>query len=289
MKRVFALGNGESRLQLDLEKLRGKGVIYGCCRLYQDFTPDVLIAVDHGMMHEIYHSGYTQKHESFFRDWTRLPADVYDMTLSGLSPPDMNEKKLLEDYDFVQANDRGNSKEFVMHGVNLQGAVQIVKQYEKDFPNANKEIIKKKINKTKINISWIKEPCKAKDIRDYMPEKGDKGWSSGTSAAWIACEKEKPDEVFIIGHDLYSSGNFINNVYKDTKHYQIARSQATPCINWITQWRSLINEHPKIKFWKVNEKSGTNVDNVNREIQEWKDFKNLKYCDFKYFKNLLHI
>ena len=38
----------------------------------------------------------------------------------------------------------------------------------------------------------------------------------------------------------------INNVYKDTKHYQIARSQATPCINWITQWRSLINEHPKI-------------------------------------------
>ena len=88
---------------------------------------------------------------------------------------------------------------------------------------------------------------------------------------------------------MYSSGNFINNVYKDTKHYQIARAQATPCINWITQWRSLINEHPKVKFWKVNPKSGKNVDNINREIQEWKDFKNLEYCDFKYFKNLLHI
>ena len=57
-----------------------------------------------------------------------------------------------------------------------------------------------------------------------MPEKGDKGWSSGTSAAWIACEKEKPDEVFIIGHDLYSSGNFINNVYTNINSKQGRRA-----------------------------------------------------------------
>ena len=43
MKRVFALGNGESRLQLDLEKLRGHGKIYGCNAIYRDFIPDVLI------------------------------------------------------------------------------------------------------------------------------------------------------------------------------------------------------------------------------------------------------
>ena len=93
-----------------------------------------------------------KKHQAFFRDWTKLPSDVYDMTVEGLSPPDMEDKKRLEDYDFVSANDRGNETEFVMHGVNLQVAVQLVKQYEKDFPHANKETIKKKINKINLII-----------------------------------------------------------------------------------------------------------------------------------------
>ena len=61
VKRVFCIGNGESRQGFDLEKLRQHGTIYGCNAIYRDFMPDVLTAVDHGIMHEIYHAGVAQK------------------------------------------------------------------------------------------------------------------------------------------------------------------------------------------------------------------------------------
>jgi hypothetical protein len=47
MTRVgFAIGNGLSRLEFDLERLRGHGEIVGCNWLYRDFTPDYLVGID---------------------------------------------------------------------------------------------------------------------------------------------------------------------------------------------------------------------------------------------------
>ena len=40
IKRVFAIGNGESRKSIDLNELRPHGIIYGCNALYRDFQPD---------------------------------------------------------------------------------------------------------------------------------------------------------------------------------------------------------------------------------------------------------
>mgnify|MGYP005697974337 CR=1 FL=1 len=78
VKKVFCIGNGESRIGFDLEKLRSHGTIYGCNALYRDFMPDVIVAVDYGIMHEIYHAEVAQKIPCYFRDWTKVPA----MTLS---------------------------------------------------------------------------------------------------------------------------------------------------------------------------------------------------------------
>ena len=49
----FVIGNGESRIGYDLNKLRPFGPIYGCNALYRDFIPDVLVAVDVTMIKEI--------------------------------------------------------------------------------------------------------------------------------------------------------------------------------------------------------------------------------------------
>jgi len=43
---AFIIGNGESRLSVDLESLRGVAPIIGCNALYRDFTPDLLVVVD---------------------------------------------------------------------------------------------------------------------------------------------------------------------------------------------------------------------------------------------------
>ena len=37
--------------------------------------PDVITAVDHGIMHEIYHAGVADKIPTYLRDWTKVPAN----------------------------------------------------------------------------------------------------------------------------------------------------------------------------------------------------------------------
>ena len=67
--RGFCIGNGESRKDFNLETLRPHGKIYGCNALYRDFTPDVITAVDMGIMHEIYNSGYAQDNKCVFKSY----------------------------------------------------------------------------------------------------------------------------------------------------------------------------------------------------------------------------
>lgn len=62
MDTAFVLGNGTSRKHFDIEKLRGKGTIYACNAVYRDFEPDVLIAVDPKMVHEIVADKYHDNH-----------------------------------------------------------------------------------------------------------------------------------------------------------------------------------------------------------------------------------
>lgn len=68
---AVAIGNGESRLQLDLGFIAGhrgglfaenKLQSYGCNALYRDFAPDFLVATGDAIVDEIAASGYTNDH-----------------------------------------------------------------------------------------------------------------------------------------------------------------------------------------------------------------------------------
>jgi hypothetical protein len=67
MSRAFVLGNGISRLQVDLNTLKQEGKVYGCNALYREFTPDVLISTDKGIGHTIQQSGYAQNNIMYTR------------------------------------------------------------------------------------------------------------------------------------------------------------------------------------------------------------------------------
>lgn len=67
MSMAFVIGNGRSRLGLDLNSLKSAGKTFGCNALYRDFSPDVLIATDRGITNEIELSGYPEQHEFFTR------------------------------------------------------------------------------------------------------------------------------------------------------------------------------------------------------------------------------
>ena len=124
MKRVFCIGNGESRKGFDLETLRQHGTIYGCNAIYRDFMPDVLTAVDHGIMHEIYHAGVAQKIPCYFRDWTKVPAMTYESMLYGAMDKTEADKTLDK---VLKSNDRGDSKDL---GYNLEFRSQIEFSYK---------------------------------------------------------------------------------------------------------------------------------------------------------------
>jgi len=275
MSKVFLIGNGESRLGFDLNKLKPYGKVYGCNAIYRDFTPDVLVAVDHGIMHEIYHSGYAYKNETWYRDWTRIPDYMYDnLVYAGLSKIDIEETKK---WDVIKMNERKDEKEFVMHGANLSGMVTLLHE--------DKSRTKKNINSNQLFVSWVKDNDNAHNINDLYDNQ-DLGWGSGPSSGYVAVEIEKPTEVYLIGHDLTSNTDKVNNVYKGTKHYGTTEGLPVPPNDWTIQWKFLFDTSIKTKFFKVNtEISGK--DKVNQEIEEWKECNNLTYIDYKTLDNIL--
>jgi hypothetical protein len=58
MSTAFVLGNGKSRVGLNLSAMQKHGPIYGCNNLYKDFTPYCLVATDGPIGRHIQESGY---------------------------------------------------------------------------------------------------------------------------------------------------------------------------------------------------------------------------------------
>lgn len=67
MSKAFVIGNGISRKQIDVEKLKNHGKVYGCNALYRDTSPDILVATDQGISREIENSGYPKKRPFYTR------------------------------------------------------------------------------------------------------------------------------------------------------------------------------------------------------------------------------
>jgi hypothetical protein len=65
MNTAFIIGNGTSRKDFDLTRLKPYGTIFGCNALYRDFfdnsIPDFLVAIDDGIIAEIEGSDFPSK------------------------------------------------------------------------------------------------------------------------------------------------------------------------------------------------------------------------------------
>jgi hypothetical protein len=188
---------------------------------------------------------------------------------AGLTQEEINLTK--SQWDGLYENDRGNATEFVMHGSNMAGIVNIIRK--------DKTKYKERINKSYAYISWIREDDNSSCITDVNKNERDRGWACGAMSGYIAVMNEKPTDVYLIGQDLYSHTTKVNNLYKGTKNYVTSDHHPTPASNWIDQWSNLFREFPNINFYKVNRYNDAR-DDVNREIPEWKDINNIKYIDY---------
>lgn len=228
-KRVFALGNGESRKEIALTSLYEYGIIYGCNAIYRDFRPDALVVVDPAMKEEIWETDYLLENKAYFKDW-------------GINEPQgAGQRRTLLDKD-----DWGFRATPAYHYLKLEG---------------NKSPDKKVINSNAI-------------IRKKFPDDTFRiGYSSGPASVLLACIVEQPEEVYLIGHDLFSNTDKFNNIYKDTKNYVGSLDPATPSGNWITQLKWCFNDFgvgvdkEPIQFYHVNP--------LQKEILDWKLLVNI--------------
>jgi len=103
------------------------------------------------------------------------------------------------------------------------------------------------------------------------------GWSSGSTALYIAA-KDAPKEIYLIGFDLISDTEFINNLYAGSKNYKPKNSKAVFHNNWQSQLMTIIKKFPYINFYKVNK-------NLNYRLPE--NFNNLFYITYTEFENTI--
>ena len=268
MKRVFCLGNGESRKDVNLSALKPHGKIYGCNALYRDFTPDVLVAVDQGIIHEIYHSGYAFKNECYFRNWHQHKAENYNITVYGTEDQEVID--FIETLNLKKENKKDDATKFVLGGASLISMARAVMKDKTKLAEFKKSF--------KTCISWIHND-KVKSIKEIQGGQ-DLGWAAGPTAIWLAIKREEPQQVYLLGHDLNSKTHLINNLYKGTDNYSAVNHKETPSNNWLIQLNALIGENPDIAFYKVNREPINNDCKVNRQQPQLRGHKNLVYITY---------
>ena len=267
---LFVLGNGESRKDIDVELLKTKGKVYGCNAIYREHVVDGLIAVDPMLEHEIYRSGYCDNNKVYFRDWEDVPADQYEMMkeaqTSNMKNPTVREWKHTPENYYTH---------FVIHGQQTVNQNRPNDRWKGDgFEN--------------VYITWTygladQNITQLKDImNDYYgvgweadnagPD--DPGWSSGATAMYISCKVEKPKTCYLLGMDMYSTTDFINNLYKETHGYVSSDESAITPQNWVIQMGRVMVKYQDIQFIKVNPDEN---NKISERMPQWDSLPNLSY------------
>jgi len=73
-------------------------------------------------------------------------------------------------------------------------------------------------------------------------------WGSGPYAVLLAAKLEKEHNVKLLGFDLYSKTNTVNNIYKSTPNYDDSHKRAVDPRYWIHQIGKVFECFPKVQF-----------------------------------------
>ncbi len=140
------------------------------------------------------------------------------------------------------------------------------------------EILRNEANKGKIIYTredWIEKYSGNRQIKSLpvLPftgvNKSDQAfhWNSGPYAVLVAALKN-PDQINLLGFDLWSKTSFVNNIYKGTPNYAGAHDRRVTPDFWIYQLRKLFEYFSNIQFIQIQPEGWRIPD-------QWKGIKNL--------------
>ena len=247
---AVCLGNGQSRQGLDLTKMKDYATVIGCNAIYRD-GPNVvhnLVAVDYGMQQEIYDSGWCDENPEFgdihnvdFENWQPVPADIADLMFMGYDIPE----------EFIHRS-KNRTSECAIQGKDPQTVQQKLEIAMRMNPGLDAKDLRLKMEKdVGIWITYVNDMNEI-GIRDVVcPIDFPRGWSTGNTALHLACQAE-PKEVYVLGFDLSSYDEPLNNLYKGTLNYLPADTKGFNSQNWFNQMFTIIKEFKEITFYLVD-------------------------------------
>jgi hypothetical protein len=101
--------------------------------------------------------------------------------------------------------------------------------------------------------------------------------AAGPSALFVMCDRFKSLElknVYLIGFDIFSDTDTVNNVYKNTEGYVSSDHKPTYTRNWIVKLGRIFLSYPDITFYRVC------VGDI-KLIEEWNRIPNVIYTTFE--------
>ena len=239
MKSSVVLGNGESRswfcpdyLEYPIANLE----LWGCNAIYRDGVVDNLVSMDYAMQQEIYMSGYPLNHKCWFANWTRVPTQVAEMMMMGTTIPK----------DFVHWPKSNASDECVISGKDPATVQTRIDEMMKDFPHLDTEDLKLKMEKdVGVWITPVFDEDRVQTISNL------EGWSAGNVGLFLAAENGAT-EVYMLGFDLSSYDEPLNNIYKGTENYLPGTARGFNPVNWIIQMNSVFKKYRDVTFYWVD-------------------------------------
>ena len=89
------------------------------------------------------------------------------------------------------------------------------------------------------------------------------GWSAGNTALYLAC-RGGAKKVYVLGFDLSSYDQSLNNIYKGTDNYLPSDAKGFNSENWYNQMRAVFREFSlyNTKFYLVDSEAKFDEDNV---------------------------
>mgnify|MGYP001197946983 CR=1 FL=1 len=250
MNKVIVFGNGESRSwykPCHQQIMSDDVTTWGCNAIYRDGDVDNLVAIDYGMQQEIYNSEYQDSHTCWFSDWSIIPSEIAEMTLMGFEGP-----------AFIHRS-KNKTSNCVVQGKDPAFIQEKIDSLKKINANLDIDDIEKKLTKDiGIWITYVGDNDPINNI-DFP-----RGWAAGTTALYLACQ-QGAKEIYMLGFDLSSQNELLNNIYKGTSYYLPADAKGFNPQNWINQLLAVFREFKDTQFYWVDPKHniGSSTENID--------------------------
>jgi len=243
-EKSVVIGNGESRKWFSDKQYEVDAVTWGCNAIYRDVMVDNLVAVDYGMQQEIYESSYYMDINCHFANWSRLPTEVADVLFMGYDIPEefIHRSKIKKEKCVISGKDPSSLQDKIAAAIKMN-------------PELDMKDLRMKMEKdVGVWITYVDEDDPINTI-DFPVE-----WSAGNTALHLACQ-QGATEVYILGFDLSSYDEPLNNLYKGTDNYLPSDAKGFNTTNWLNQMQTVFREFWDTKFYWIDAKEQFTQEN----------------------------